>query len=112
MSPVRGPVVKESDTFQNDLDRLEDGFPQLNEVLERFKDTLRLGYDLPHVHAAPEDYVEDFPDVHAKFLDYPPAGADGKKALLILYHHNDERDGSPMQAASSTFTLLSITDDT
>lgn len=110
MCPVRGPVVKETDTFKSDLSDLEEDYPELDAVVEVLKDTLRLGYALPHVQAAPDDYSHDYPDVHAKFMDYPPAGPDGKKAFLVTYHLDGERQGNPMQTPSSTFTLLSITD--
>lgn len=110
MCPVRGPVVEESDTFEQDCSTLEEDYPELERVLEVLKDTLRLGYALPHVQAAPDDYHREYPNVHAVFLDYPPAGPDGKKAFLVTYHLDGQRHGNPMQAPSSTFTLLSIAD--
>lgn len=106
MTPVRAPKVQRAPTFESDLNDLHDEYLAIEEVLERLADSLRVGYNLPHIAVAPDDN----PGVHGIHMDYPPHGADGKQAFFITYYIEDVESGSPMQAPPRVYTLLTISE--
>lgn len=102
MSPIWGSQVERSDPFASDLEDLEEEYPELPEQIEQLEETLRLGYDLPHVPLDKDRY----PKVYAKRIDYPPKGSAGRGQFLVVYHATDPNPS--MTDPYRVFTLLAI----
>lgn len=98
------PAVSErGDAFNDDLGRLRDAYPEIDEVVQEFAEVLLRD-------AAPRFAVDlrQFPNTYFHLLDYPPLGSRGIQRFVATYHVRET--GNPMREPFRTVTLLSISE--
>ena len=100
--PIRAPNVVRDAIFARPVDALKVDFPDVDSVVNKFADMLRLGYNLPQIP------IEPGGDVYMALLDYPPLKADGRRLFGLTYHATETCVVNPMSDPPCTYTLLTI----
>jgi hypothetical protein len=96
-------IVNRTKKFRVDVAGLAATYPHIEKAVVDAEDSLRLGYQLPHLPVDPM-----MPDVYAIRVDYPPLGSAGLGRFIAAYH------GTKPSAvnASQIFTMLRIQERT
>ena len=102
MAAIRPPIVEERSEFREQAEHVKTTYPEIESVLDEFREALVMDYDLPHVPIG----LADNPGVCAVKLDYPPRGVDGLGRFLLTYHTGERKPS--MRDPLCCYTLVSI----
>lgn len=101
---VRVPTVDERPEFAAQCAALRGKYPEIDAVIEDFREILLLDYGVPHV---PVD-ADGLARVYAVKRDYPPSGSNGRGVFLLTYHATERK--LSMSDPLCAYTLLTIDD--